>query len=290
MNILDAHLHFFALQAGNYNWLKPENPPYWEDKAIIARTTGESDLRMGTGNRLAGYVHIEAGFDNERPWREIHYLEAHCALPFKAVASINLLDPQALSHIDKLRQFPSVVGLRHILDDSAVSLLSQPKVKHALAYCGQNGLSFDAQLDVCDSNAIRALLNLLDLAPHLCVILNHAGRLFPANSKVLAMHRWRANMRALAQCQRVAVKLSGWEMQQREWHWRHLVPVIEDTVAIFGAQRVMLGSNFPLSNWTYRYHRLWEQYRQGISHLPYDIQRGLLAQNAIDWYRVAAQC
>lgn len=263
MNIVDGHLHFFALEAGDYHWLKPQNPPYWQDKQAIALPCDERSLTLSRGHTLAGYVHVEAGFDNERPWREIRYLEQHAQLPFKSVASIDLTSESTLSHIETLAGFMSVAGLRHILDEQAASILTHPKTKHALKRSSEYGLSFDAQLDVGDGKAVRALLSLLEALPALSVIINHAGSALLGSAVTAAyVKQWRINMEALAQCSRVAVKLSGWEMHCRNWHRRSVQNVVVETVAIFGVSRVMLASNFPLSNWRHSYQELWLQYEK----------------------------
>ena len=63
MKIIDAHLHLFDLQAGEYRWLSPDNPPFWPDKPVIAKNFSESDLVVSAPEQLSGFVHIEAGFD-----------------------------------------------------------------------------------------------------------------------------------------------------------------------------------------------------------------------------------
>lgn len=285
MNIVDGHLHFFALQAGDYHWLKPQNPPYWKDKQAIALPCDERSLTLSCGHTLAGYVHVEAGFDNERPWREIRYLEQHAQLPFKSVASIDLCGEGTLSHIQTLAGFSSVAGLRHILDEQAVSILTHPKTKHALKRSSEYGLSFDVQLDVGDDKAVSALLRLLEALPALSVIINHAGSALLGSAVTTAyVKQWRINMKALAQCSRVAVKLSGWEMHCRNWHWRSVQNVVVETVAIFGMSRVMLASNFPLSNWRHSYQELWLQYEKMLGPFTLDEKRSLLANNTARCY------
>ena len=93
MKIIDPHLHLFDLEQGDYQWLKAENPPFWSDKKIIASNFAETDLQLSSPFELAGFVHIEAGFDNSKPWREIAWLEETCSLPFRSIAGINLLLP-----------------------------------------------------------------------------------------------------------------------------------------------------------------------------------------------------
>ena len=121
IKIIDPHLHLFNLKQGDYQWLKAENPPFWSDKKIINHSFTEKDLQLSSPFELAGFVHIEAGFDNQQPWREIAWLEKTCSLPFRSIAGINLLLPsnEFQQTLDKLSKYQSVIGVREILDENA---------------------------------------------------------------------------------------------------------------------------------------------------------------------------
>ena len=96
MKIIDPHVHLFDIAQGDYHWLKPDNSPFWSDKALINKTCVEGDLAFIFETDLksepvfsselelvlASFVHIEAGFDNKRPWRELNNLEATCKKTF----------------------------------------------------------------------------------------------------------------------------------------------------------------------------------------------------------------
>ncbi len=57
---IDPHIHFFALNEGHYDWLKPANAPFWSDKKAIAKHTTEHMLYRASLGQLGGFVHIEA--------------------------------------------------------------------------------------------------------------------------------------------------------------------------------------------------------------------------------------
>jgi L-fuconolactonase len=289
MTFIDPHVHFFALEKGNYAWLKPDNPPNWPDKAAIAHCTSEQSLIRASYRKIAGFVHIEAGFDNARPWREIHYLMEHCHLPFKSIACIDLTSPGVYGHIDYLSRLPSVVGLRHILDSEATELLSHPKVKHVLRYMSERGLLFEAQFDTSNANATAALLGCIDLIPSLNVIVNHAGTngLNLTNSN--RVKGWQTNILALGNTSQVGMKLSGWEMKDRNWSLPAVNRVCQFLFEHVGHNKLMLASNYPLCQWRLPYHALWQAYQKLISQLPISSQRSLLGENASHWYKMAAK-
>ena len=283
---IDPHIHFFALSEGRYDWLKPANAPFWPDKMVIAKLTTEHMLYRASLGRLGGFVHIEAGFDNERPWREIAFLERHCTLPFRSIGCIDLTGNTVGSHIDKLNNYLSVRGLRHILDDEAEALLRTPKVKWGLHHMASQGLSFEAQLNLADSNAVRALLTVLEQTPALNVAINHAA-IAPIEVKSFAFKTWRQNIRDLNETEQVVFKFSGLEMQDRHWLWQRASYVFETLLDTVGTDHMMFASNYPLCQWRMPYAALWHGFVDMTTPLSVTQKAALLYGNAKQWYGIA---
>jgi L-fuconolactonase len=303
VRLIDPHLHLFDLAKGDYHWLNLNNPPFWPDKKIINQNFSESDItpeecltREESSTNLdplilAGFVHIEAGFDNQQPWREIAWLEQHCQKPFKAVAGIDLTLPAALfnQQLAKLNIYTNVVGCRYILDEQAFDLLTDPSVVTNLASLAQQKLSFDLQMAFSDVKAIQALSSVLESIPELSVIINHAGQApywdetlskLEGKEKKLEWQQWQAGIKIISSFQQCAIKCSGW----LKW----MDKVLSHCLDCFGDNRVMLASNFPLCLFHGEYTQLWQNYQQLA---PFNIKNkennltALFYQNAKNWYR-----
>jgi L-fuconolactonase len=282
LDIIDCHLHLFNLNQGQYDWLQPQNPPFWPDKKRLHRSYTEQDLSLTYPLRLAGFVHIEAGFDNQHPWCELAWLEQHCTLAFKSVANLDLSSPDCQQQLEKLLVRPSLVGIRHILDDQAASILNDPRVKANLQQLANHKLLFDAQLSLSDTEGVNALLAILDNTPELTVIINHGG--WPPHvSQHSSWLTWCNNLSRLAQYPKVAIKLSGWEMPDRQYNLDKVQAVLHQCMASLGANRIMLGSNFPLCTLSRSYQQLWQLYTRDLVPEPHLRQR-LVAQNTALWY------
>ena len=282
---VDPHIHFFALDKGAYAWLKPNNPPFWADKTDIARNHYEVDLTRAAGPNLSGFVHVEAGFDNTKPWREIEFLEGHCRLPFRSVACIDLSSKYAESHINKLAGYSSVVGLRDILDDNATTMLNNPKAQWLLGFMAKKGLSFDAQFDLADTAVVKALLRVLERYPSLRVIVDHSA-VAPLTIESLAFQRWTKNIASLTETEQVAFKFSGLEMQDRQWCKRRAQQVLTALLANASCDNVMLASNYPLCTWRMPYQCLWKVYHELTCPLSEHEKMWLFENTAKNWYRL----
>jgi L-fuconolactonase len=285
--IIDPHLHLFNLQKGDYTWLKPQNPPFWPDKDRINNNFIETDLLLQPPNQLAGFVHIEAGFDNQQPWREIDWLEQHCTLPFKSMAFADITAITFAKHLEQLKQRKSVVGIRHILDEQAEQILSSTLIYRHFSLLSEYEFNFDAQLSLADDQAIEQLMILANKYKTVRVIINHAGWP-PAHNDLNGQKRWRLNLQKLTSCENVAIKLSGWEMSNRAWQPQQVATVIQDCLATLGDTRVMLASNFPLCLFSMSYAKMWNVYAElpVISAQTFD---NITFNNAKSWYKFPDQ-
>jgi len=280
MKIIDPHLHLIDLAEGDYHWLKPDAPPLWPDKPQLHRNFLESDLRLPPTLELAGFVHVEAGFDNLAPWRELAWLERHCFSPFRSVAFADLSRADFAEVLDRLRYYPSLAGIRHILDHRAAELLCLKPVTAALARLGAEQLSFEAQLFATDNDGVAQLCRQLEAHPALRVCIEHGG--FPPLD-LEHWSVWRANLERLAQFPHCAIKCSGWEMAARQWlpHWAR--QVLGAVIACFGIERVMLASNFPLCELGTGYGELWRWYSTLPGFSDAELE-ALCFVNARRWY------
>ncbi|WP_028022809.1 amidohydrolase family protein [Enterovibrio calviensis] len=258
MEVIDAHLHLFDLQRGQYGWVRDGNPPFWPDKSMICRNWSEANLTLSKPQQLSGIVHIEAGFDNAQPWREIAWLEETVSLPLRTIGCVDLTLPRTefVEQVSALCLYNSVVGVRHILDDDAEALLSDENVQANLKVIADANLIFEAQFEGVNTSAVTALLSVMESIPTLSIAFNHAG--FPPQHN----DTWAKNLQRLASNPNVHVKASGWEMVDRAYDSRIMAERIAQLMAYFGEDRVMLASNFPLCQFRSSYHDLWATYGQ----------------------------
>ncbi|MDD1794954.1 amidohydrolase family protein [Enterovibrio sp. ZSDZ42] len=280
MEIIDAHLHLFDLQHGHYDWVRDGNPPFWPDKSMICQNWSESDLTLSNPQQLSGIVHIEAGFDNAQPWREIAWLEEAVSLPLRSIGCVDLTLSRSafLKQVSALCRYNSVVGVRHILDDDAEVLLSDENVKSNLQVIADTNLIFEAQFDGDNTAAMTTFLSVIENIPNLIVAFNHAGFAPSKNRNI-----WAHNLQRLAKKPNVYIKASGWEMVERQYESKIISERIGELLAWFGEDRVMLASNFPLCQFRSSYRDLWNEYAQ----LPIteDIKLKLRFSNAQRFYR-----
>jgi L-fuconolactonase len=173
--------------------------------------------------------------------------------------------------IRRSTSYDADTGVLGPLNRNPAGVMMEPKFREGFAELGKRGLSFDAWL------LEPQLPELIDLArqfPETPIVLDHVGTpLGLAGYKGKLPERfgvWRENIRALAKCQNVFVKLGGLAMPfcnfpsmlseprassaqlAKEWG-----PYVETCIEAFGPERSMFESNFPVDEVSCDYPTLW---------------------------------
>ena len=97
---------------------------------------------------------------------------------------------------------------------------------------------------------------------------------------------WRDGLKAQADCPNVNAKLSGLGTFVHACREDLMKFIVTETVAIFGADRCLFGSNFPIEKLWTDYPALYRNFRQAIDHLGEDDQRAILYDTAARLYRI----
>lgn len=187
-----------------------------------------------------------------------------------------------------------------VLEPPPFGLYADARLRRGLARLRQYGLSFDA---LCFHHQLPELLDLARAFPDQPIVLNHLGAPLGVGpyrglgAEVLAA--WRASMRALAACSNVQVKLGGMGMatfgsdfaardRPPDSHalaeaWR---PYVESCIELFGADRCMFSSNFPVDKSQCSYAVLWNAFKRLAAGASADEKRALFHDTAVRCYRL----
>ncbi|MDF2462188.1 MAG: thioesterase [Ramlibacter sp.] len=293
---IDAHQHFWDLGRNPYPWLQdPEPIPFrYGDYSSLKRNYLPADLARDTeGFAPAKTVHIEAEWDRANPVDETRWLSrlaGETGRPSASVAHAALDRPDVEAILAQQAAFPLVRGIRH----KPVTAASRAEARRRLpgsmdderwrrgyALLARHGLSYDLQAPWWNLDQAA------DLAgdfPGTQVIINHTG--LPVDRSPEGLAGWRAAMEQVAHCPNVAVKISGLGQRGLPWTPEANVPVIRDTIAIFGSDRCMFASNFPVDSLVANYETILAGFVAAIADRPDAERRQLLHDNAQRIYRL----
>jgi predicted TIM-barrel fold metal-dependent hydrolase len=256
LTMVDAHMHLWDLKRIRYPWLTPPLPAgITGDVSPIARDYLLDDYlgdAAGGGAHVRKIVHIEAGADPADALAETRWLQSLAdarGYPQAIVAHAELQRSGAAELLERHAAHRNVRGIRQILNwhpDPAKTytprdLLADEAWWAGFARLKRHGLSFDLQIY---PGQMPAAARLASRHPDTPLILNHTG--MPVEKDAAGIDAWRSGMRVLAAQPNVAVKISGLAML--DWHWSDasLRPFVLETLELFGAERTMIASNFPV--------------------------------------------
>jgi predicted TIM-barrel fold metal-dependent hydrolase len=119
--------------------------------------------------------------------------------------------------------------------------MTDPTWQRGLRAVAEAGLRFDLQLY---PEQMAAAADLFSRYADMPVILDHAGSPYDPSEDGQAL--WRAGTARLAEVPQVSVKLSGWGMFDAGWTGESITPQVAHLLEVFGPERVMFGSNYPV--------------------------------------------
>ena len=239
---IDAHQHYWRLARGDYGWLTPA-------LAALHRDFDPADLAPHLAAAgIAGTVLVQAA----PTAAETDYL---LALATRApsvrgvVGWVDLAAPNAAARLRALRTAERLVGIRPMLQDIAdTGWVVQPKVVAGIAAAGALGLVFDALIQPRHLETVAALAATL---PELSIVIDHAAKPAIARWRVGDddFVAWRDGLARLARAPRVTCKLSGLATEAAaDWRAEDLAPYVDVLLALFGPERLMFGSDWPVVN------------------------------------------
>lgn len=293
---IDAHHHFWDLGRNPYPWLQDAEPiPFrYGDYSALKRNYLPADFARDTDRFApAKTVHIEAEWDRASPIDETKWLTtlasatgrpsacvAHAALDRADVEEV-LAAHACYALVRGIRHKPVTSGARSDARRGEPGSMDDERWRRGFALLERHGFSFDLQVPWWHLDQAA------DLArdfPATQVIVNHTG--LPSDRSAEGLAGWRSALEGVAQTSNVAIKISGLGQRDAPWTPEANVPIIRDTITIFGADRCMFASNFPVDTLVAPYETLLAGFLAAIADRSPDERRMLLHDNAARIYRL----
>ncbi len=259
MRIIDAHHHLWAPQSPDldvgYVWLKDIGAPkpFGDPTPIQRDYLLDEFLSESVQNCLTASVHVQADPKLPDPVAETAFIQNISDVSGHPIMIVAFADLASRAFTDQLAGHKAHANLRgirqivsHLSDHPELSFapcnyLDDPTWRLQFACLADHGLSFDLQL--YPEQMGQAAEFLADY-PQIPVVIDHLGS--PYDMSARGMEVWRNGMRTLSELPHVAVKLSGYAMFFGSDLSGAAVWVTQEILALFGADRVMFGSNFPV--------------------------------------------
>lgn len=232
---IDAHQHFWHYQAADYPWMTAA-------MKVLQRNYLPGDLApLLDSHQLSGSIVVQARQCAAETEQLLRWADASPATQ-AVIGWVNLRQSDLAAQLEALRH-PLLRGFRHQVQDERDPAAW---LRDAANASGINQLQ--RQRYVWEMLVTwRHLPETTRFAAHHdnhWLVLDHLGKPdIAAGAK-----SWRKQMAGLAAMPHVVCKLSGLvtEVLNPPWHAEQLRPFIEEAIALFGPQRLMFGSDWPV--------------------------------------------
>ncbi|WP_024519142.1 amidohydrolase family protein [Bradyrhizobium sp. Tv2a-2] len=293
--IVDAHHHIW--RQADLPWLSgPMQPRIFGPYEPIRRDyTIQEYLDDLASSGVTGSVYVQTNwaredFEDEAAW--VQQTADEHGWPHAIVAYANFSVDDVRPQLDRLARYPLVRGTRmqlHWHDNplyrfaESPDLCADPTIRRNIAHLADYGWSFDLQVFARQMAGAAALAQ---ACPGITFILQHAGMLEDLSPE--GRSAWRAGMEQLAACPNVVSKLSGLGTFVHRNDPGHVADLLNQTVAIFGAERCMFGSNFPIEKLWTSYRSLVDAYLAAATPLGADQREAIFRTTATRVYRLSS--
>lgn len=291
--IVDSHHHIWLLK--DIPWLQgPMVPRIFGDYTSMKKDyTGEDYLDDLKNNGVTKSVYVQANWDTQKALEEVKWVQSvsdelnypNAIVGYSDIASSNL--PHLLDEQMKCPNFRGIRQQLHWHPNPQYQFASSAQVMRTKNWTTgfreieRRGLTFELQIF---SNQVDYAIELLNEFSKTKFILTHAGML--ESKDIESLERWRTGMKKLSKCPNLYIKLSGLGTFEHKCELNIWQPIVDEMIELFGANRCMFGSNFPVEKLWTSYAQMISVIRNCLSKYSIDVQEQVLNATATKIYNI----
>jgi L-fuconolactonase len=251
---IDAHMHFWRYSRQEYDWIDD----------------GMSLLRRDFLPADAAAVMRDAGMDASvavqarQTLEETRFLLDLAARHQFIAGVVGWVDLRAADLDDQLAELSAhrkLVGLRHIVQAEPDDFLRGEEFRRGVAALERYGFAYDILIY---ARQLPAAIDFAAALPAARLVLDHLGK---PDIRGGRFDEWRRDLDRLAKLPHVRAKLSGLvtEADWNAWAMEDIHRYINAALDSFGAERLMIGSDWPVCGVAATYSQVIDLVRSAIA-------------------------
>jgi L-fuconolactonase len=278
--VVDTHQHLWDLSKFRLPWLEEGYP-------LTKSYVMEDYLRETAGLNVVKTIYMEVDVVPEQHVAEAEYVMDLCERDDNpmvgAVIGGRPASAEFGAYLDRFRDRPSIKGVRQVLHGGTPrGYCLTPEFVAGVRLLGERGLRFDICLppeELADGAKLAAL------CPETAFVLDHCG-----NAPVYTDDRsqWARDIAEVAKQGNVVCKISGVIAQAKPGEWKpdDLAPIVTHCAEVFGPDRVIFASDWPVCTLAATFQEWLEALQTIVADWPEADRRKLFAENAVRFYQL----
>ena len=281
--LIDSHQHLWVISEREYSWIAPEYGPLFDD------FTPERLAPEIAASGVTASVLVQAADTYDDTFYMLNVAE-HSDFVIGVVGWVPFERPQeAAAAIDLFAKNPYIKGFRNLTHDysnpkygSDPAWILRPEVLQTIGVIEASGLSFDYV--AINADHIKNVPVLAEKFPNLKIVIDHFAK---PNIASKVMEPWASLMAECATYPNVYAKLSGLNTASSpQWSYSDWQPYVDHIISVYGANRTMLGGDWPVCILSGDYVKVWKAQLDVISKYSESDQEWLYYKSAEKFYNL----
>jgi L-fuconolactonase len=233
--VLDSHVHFWKYNKADFPWIDKNMKILQKD---YLPTEFESTLKR---NNVDGCIAVQAATAEVETRFLAELAKTHLIIK-GVVGWTDFKANNVNAKLSELKQYPAIVGLRHIVQSEPDDFLYDEKFREGISLLKEYGYTYDLLIY---PRQLQAATEFVRAFPDQPFIIDHCAK---PDIKNRQMDAWRKGITDLAMFPNVSCKLSGLitEAGWKDWSPADFYPYLDVVFESFGSDRLMFGSDWPV--------------------------------------------
>jgi len=273
--IIDAHQHFWQYSPQTHEWIN-------EEMQVIRRDFLPQDLApVLKANGIDGCVAVQADQTEAESDFLLQMAGEHDII--KGVVGWTDLKSAALnSRLEAYKENTLLKGFRHIVQGEPDGFMTDPAFIKGVSSLKDFDLTYDI---LVYSRQLPEVCELMKQLPEMRLVIDHFGK---PDIKAGEFESWKSRITELSAYPHLNIKLSGLvtEGHWKNWSLSDFRPYIDTVLELFGAKRILFGSDWPVCLVAASYEQVLEIVNQYIEKLSMEEQADIMGLNAGSFYKL----
>ena len=283
----DAHVHFYDMKHPKlyYGHWQPDR-----DHPVLGSQTrkladhnylAEDFVEEASPHGMVKAIHVQAAIGSKDPVDETEWLQegySRTGFPQAIVGYVDLRKSDVEEQIERHMQFENFKGIR---DFSYGDYLVNDDFKRGFSLLSKYGLI--SSVVVAWADMIK-LVELAGIYSDTTIVIDHAG--IPMERTQEYFEQWCNGMSMLADQDNIICKISGLGMGDYNWTIETIRPYVETCIDLFGCERSLFATNWPIDSLWSGYGDVINAYRKLTQNLTSTEREAMFAGNAERIYRI----
>ena len=233
--VIDSHVHFWKYDKADLPWIDRSMKMLQKD---YLPSNIELTLKR---NGVDGCIAVQA-VTSQLETRFLAELANTHPYIKGVVGWVDFMSADVAKQLDELKQYPSIVGVRHIVQSEPDDFLYNEQFRNGIVLLKEYGYTYDILIF---PRQLKAAVDFVRAFPDQTFIVDHCAK---PNVRNKEMEEWRKGITDLAMFPNVSCKVSGLitEAEWKNWSPADFYPYLDVVFESFGIQRVMFGSDWPV--------------------------------------------